>query len=344
MIKEINDLTNDNIVTELDARTVVKKGGRAKDTAKLLGKGAWAATKDVGLNVLDILANDGRDTAHHADDFRKGLRAGEEQDDEALNKMAADAGIDFKDLDPQYIKIMKSGDYYSSSEAKQYMKHILSQSLDIKEDILAHFLKRKDILQAEQKAIQKKRIEKQEAKLKTANQQQNPKTAESYMMEAYEATPIDDEQIKKILERASVYYYTKDGKELFKKVVATFKDVNLPSNTVTKYWAKKGKPNTKMKLYNFMKGIKLTDNQILKTFNAGKIDLTQDDLNKFGMEAKSLIDPKTINPDNLMRLSIALFNDLYLGKFIQTLSASIKNDKIEKEKNDKIDNDWGGKN
>jgi len=335
MIKEINDLTNDNIVTELDARTVVKKGAKAGGIAKTFGKGAWAAAKDVGLNIGDILANDGRDTAHHADDFRKGLR----QDEDDAVKNAEDAtGMDFKDLDPQYLKILKSGDYYSAAEAKQYMKHILSQSLDIKENVLAHFLKNKDLLKLEQDAIQKKRVEKKEAKFKT-NQ-----TIESYMMEAYEAKPIDDEQIKKILERASVYYYTKDKKELFKKVVATFKDVNLPSNTVTKYWAKKGKPNTKMKLYNFMKGIKLTDNQILKTFQAGNVELNQDELSKFGMEAKSLIDPKTINSDNLMRLSIALTNDLYLNKFIQTLRSSIKTSKIEKEKNDKIDGDWGGKN
>jgi len=328
MIKEINDLTNDNIVTELDARTVVKKGAKAGATAKTWGKGALAVAKDVGLNIGDILANDGRNTAHHADDFRKGLK---KDSDEAIKSLEDETGVKFEDFPPQVLKIIKSGDYYNAAEAKQYMNHILSQSLDIKENVLTYFLKNKEFLQAEQDQIQKKRVEKKEAKFK-ANQ-----TIESYMMEAYEAKPIDDEQIKKILERASVYYYTKDSKELFKKVVATFKDVNLPSNTVTKYWAKKGKPNTKMKLYNFMKGIKLTDNQILKTFRAGQVELNQDDLSKFGMEAKSLIDPKTINSDNLMRLSAALMKDLHLNKFIQTLRSSIKTDKIEKEKNGKND-------
>jgi len=330
MIKEINDLTNDNIVTELDARTVVKKGAKAGGIAKTLGRGAWAVAKDVGLNIGDILANDGKNTAHHADDFRKGRRQGEEK---AVKDVEDATGMDFKDLDPQFVKILKSGDYYSAAEAKQYMNHILSQSLDIKENVLAHLLKRKDVLKFEQDQIQKKRVEKKEAKFK-ANQ-----TIESYMMEAYEAKPIDDEQIKKILERASVYYYTKDKKELFKKVVATFKDVNLPSNTVTKYWAKKGKPNTKMKLYNFMKGIKLSDNQILKTFRAGQVELNQDDLSKFGMEAKSLIDPKTINSDNLMRLSIALMKDLHLNKFVQALRASIKTDKTKQEKDDEVEQD-----
>jgi len=355
MFKEINNLNNEKqALNELDARTVRNAGKEVGKAAKTTGKGAWAFMKDIALNTTDILANDGRNTAHFTDDFRR------EQGDE-------------KD----------TGDSFNNAETRSLMKRILSLDLKTRiqvRDMLASY---KDMLAKEDEAIKAKKAGKDGGGDKgggksgkstpeatPANQQKrlggskdqkrlggkgqqkrlghggdkvlntapqkmlSPSRAmESFLMmlEGYTTTKITDDEVKKVLANVSKFYFWKHGEEITQKIVNSFKGITLPSNTVTQYWSKKGKPNTKLRLYNFMKGLKLNDKQMYASFKNSGIELSHEDLKRMDLNSKSIFDPKTISEDNVKLLATNLSAGLNLRRFIRELTTSIN---VEKRKQD----------
>jgi len=311
MFKEVNKLSNEKLV-EVDARTVAKAGNKLGRTGKNVAKGGWAFMKDVGLNITDILANDGKDSAHYTDDFRK--------------------------------EIGKQGeapkDSFNDSETRNLMQRIHKLDLKTKEEVRDVLLGYKKLLGAEDEAIKAKKNAPKEQKPVQPKQQsqatpqqsvpqQPSKALESFLLvlEANAEPNVSDDEIKKILANVSKHYFWKKGDEVVRKIVNTFKDVKVPSNAVTKYWASKGKPNTKLRLYNMMKALELNDKQIGASFKDSGVELTHADLKRMNLNSKSLLDPKTIDEPNLLRLAKNLASSLNLRKFIRELTASIKAEK-----------------